>query len=75
MKARVVWVLVGLFLTGCAHNGFVEYYQDRTGGADMSKAPVIWPTAAPASRHRQQSRAGRAPNAGRRICRFRNFKL
>jgi len=46
MKSVIVF-LIGLLLTGCAANGFVKYYQDRTGGADLTKAPVIFPTGDP----------------------------
>ena len=44
---RAILLLVALALTGCA-NPFVKYYQDRTGGVDLTKVPtVVLPTGEP----------------------------
>jgi hypothetical protein len=44
---RTILLLIILALTGCA-NPFVKFYQDRTGGIDLTKVPtVILPTGEP----------------------------
>lgn len=44
---RAILLLVALVFTGCA-NPYVKYYQDKTGGIDLTKIPsVVLPTGEP----------------------------
>ncbi len=46
MKRMVLLFSAVILLAGCA-NPFAQFYQDRTGGIDLTKAPVILPTGEP----------------------------
>lgn len=39
--SKGILFLVVLVLTGCASKPFVQFYQDRTDGIDLTKSPVV----------------------------------
>jgi hypothetical protein len=44
---RIIFFFTLLFLAGCATNPFVQFYQDKTGGIDLTKAYVVLSTGEP----------------------------